>query len=59
MKEALAKFFEAIARVFGGGKIDDEINAESKNAVCNKAIYSFVKNEIGKALFADEGSEAT
>lgn len=58
MKEALIKLFKSITKALGGEAFDNEVNAESENAVCNKAIYFFVKNEISKALFEDERSEA-
>lgn len=59
MREALIKFFTAIAAALGGNtEFDREVNAESENAVMNKAIFTFVKNEIQTAFFVDERSEA-
>lgn len=59
MREALIKFFAAIAAALGGNtEFDSEVNAESENAVMNKAIFAFVKKEIQTAFFVDERSEA-
>ena len=59
MREALIKFFTAIAAALGGNtEFDREVNAESENAVMNKAIFAFVKKEIQTAFFVDERSEA-
>lgn len=59
MREALIKFFTAIAAALGGNTaFDREVNAESENAVANKAIFAFVKKEIQTAFFVDERSEA-
>lgn len=59
MKKLIIKIFLAILNALGGEeRIDGEMNAESENAVCNKAIYAFVKSEINEAFFVDERSEA-
>lgn len=59
MKEALINFFKAIAKALGGKtELDNEVSAESENAVTSKAIFMFVTDKINEAFFVDERSEA-